>query len=61
METYKLTAFRKDGEKLADESFQAANDDEAKEIGKRMLAEKDLEDATHRCISPRGKLLLFHP
>jgi hypothetical protein len=61
METYKLTAFKPDGEKLLDESFQAGNDDEAKEVGKRLLAEKNLEDNTHRCTSPRGKLILFHP
>lgn len=61
MDTYKLTAFKPDGEKLVDESFQATNDDEAKNIGTKMLAEKNLIDHTHRCTSPRGKLVLFHP
>lgn len=61
METYKLTAFEQTGEKLIDESFQASNDDEAKEIGARMLEEKNLSEKTHRCTSPRGKLILFHP
>jgi hypothetical protein len=61
METYKLTAFEPTGEKVIDESFQAGNDDEAKEIGSRMLEEKNLSDKTHRCTSPRGKLILFHP
>ncbi|KIY21926.1 MULTISPECIES: YhzD family protein [Mesobacillus] len=61
MDTYKLTAFESNGEKLMDESFQAGNDDEAKEIGAKMLEEKNLSDKTHRCTSPRGKLILFHP
>lgn len=61
METYKLTAFEPNGEKLIDEAFQAGSDAEAKEIGARMLEEKNLSDKTHRCTSPRGKLILFHP
>lgn len=61
METYKLTAFKPDGEKLLDESFQAGNEEEAKEIGKKIIAEKNLEGITHRCTSPRGKLILFQP
>lgn len=61
MDTYKLTAFEPNGEKLIDASFQAANDEEAKEIGTNLLEEKSLSDKTHRCTSPRGKLILFHP
>jgi hypothetical protein len=61
MKTYKLTAFEPNGEKILDESFQASSDDEAKTIGKKMLEEKGLLEKTHRCTSPSGKLLLFHP
>ncbi|WP_042356554.1 YhzD family protein [Bacillus rubiinfantis] len=61
MKTYKLTAFEVNGEKLIDESFQAESDAAAKEMGEKLLAEKDLLEKTHRCISPSGKLLLFHP
>ena len=61
MDTYKLTAFEPKGEKLIDESFQAGSDEEAKEIGAKMLEEKNLINKTHRCTSPRGKLILFHP
>ncbi|MBY0095241.1 YhzD family protein [Mesobacillus maritimus] len=61
METYKLTAFKPDGEKLLDESFQASSEEEAKTIGEKMLSEKNLQDNTYRCTSPRGKLVLFHP
>ncbi|PLR80954.1 hypothetical protein CVD25_22375 [Bacillus canaveralius] len=61
MKTYKLTAFEKDGEKILDEAFQASNDDEAKAAGEKMLEDKNLLDKTHRCTSPSGKLVLFHP
>ncbi|WP_407644172.1 YhzD family protein [Falsibacillus albus] len=57
---YKLTAFKPDGEKILDESFEAKDDLEAKEIGKTMLEEKNLLESTHRCTSSSGKLLLFH-
>ncbi|MDP4083948.1 MAG: YhzD family protein [Bacillota bacterium] len=60
MNTYKLTAFQPNGEKLLDESFQAGDDSAAKEIGIQLLIEKDLLNATHRCVSSKGKLLLFH-
>ncbi|WML49660.1 YhzD family protein [Neobacillus sp. PS3-34] len=60
MMTYKLTVFEQDGEKILEESFQAANDDSAKEIGGKMLEEKNFQDKTHRCASPAGKLILFH-
>jgi len=60
MKTYKLTAFDVSGEKLLDETIQATNDQEAKEKGSSLLAEKNLEETTHRCTSPSGKLILFH-
>ncbi|WP_066316750.1 YhzD family protein [Bacillus sp. FJAT-29814] len=61
MKTYKLTAFEANGEKILDEAFQAENDEAAKKQGEQLLAEKNLLDKTHRCTSPAGKLLLFHP
>lgn len=60
MRSYALTVFEQTGEKLLDDSFQAQNDDEAKEIGKTKLNEKGYENKTHRCVSPEAKLLLFH-
>ncbi|WP_442599059.1 YhzD family protein [Neobacillus sp. D3-1R] len=60
MQSYKLTAFEVNGEKLIDETFQAANDNEAKAKGEQLLREKNLLEKTHRCVSPTGKLLLFH-
>ncbi|MBU8880028.1 hypothetical protein BGM26_13680 [Bacillus sp. FJAT-29790] len=60
MKMYKLTAFEPNGEKLLDEAFQAGNDAEAKGIGEQMLKEKNLQEKTHRCTSPAGKLILFH-
>lgn len=61
MKTYKLTAFAVKGEKILDEAFQAENDDAAKVLGEKLLSEKNLLEKTHRCTSPSGKLLLFHP
>lgn len=58
--TYTLTVFEKDGNKLLDETFEAANDEEAKTVGKEILEEKDYTEHTHRCVSPEAKLLLFH-
>lgn len=60
MTLYKLTAFEQNGEKILDEGFEAANDIEAKEKGNAILVEKGCIDKTHRCISPVGKLVLFH-
>lgn len=60
MKNYKLTVFEKNGEKLLDESFEAANDVEAKEKGTEILVSQGFTEKTHRCTSPEGKLLLFH-
>ncbi|WP_163971350.1 YhzD family protein [Oceanobacillus halotolerans] len=60
MRTYTLTAFEKNGEKRLDETFTAETNEEAKEIGKKRLAEKQLLEHTHRCVSPEAKLILFH-
>ncbi len=59
--TYKLTVFEPNGEKLLDESFQANDDQEAKNLGEKLLEEKNYSEKTHRCTSPKGKLILFHP
>jgi hypothetical protein len=60
MKTYKLTVFEANGEKVLEEAFQAEHDAAAKEIGEKILSEKNLSEKTHRCTSPSGKLLLFH-
>ena len=60
MKTYKLTAFEQTGKLIAEETFTAVNDDEARDKGRALLEEKDLLDQTHRVVSPEGKLLLFH-
>lgn len=61
MASFKLTAFDKNGHKLLEETFQANNEDEAKQYGEKILNEKELIDKTHRCTSSTGKLILFHP
>jgi YhzD-like protein len=60
MQTYKLTVFEANGEKILDEAFQAANEQEAKTKGENLLHEKNMHEKTHRCTSPHGKLIIFH-
>lgn len=60
MRTYKLTAYEQTGKLIAEETFTATTDDEAKEKGRALLEEKELTQQTHRLASPAGKLLLFH-
>ncbi|MEH7385327.1 YhzD family protein [Bacillus sp. JJ1521] len=57
---YVLTVFDKTGEKLLEESFEAATEKEAKETGEKILKEKNYLEITHRCTSSAGKLVLFH-
>ncbi|MBB6454656.1 hypothetical protein HNQ94_003145 [Salirhabdus euzebyi] len=59
MKSYTLTVFEKDGKTLLDESFEANNDQEAKEKGTKLLEEKGYENHTHRCVT-EGRLVLFH-
>ncbi|SFA81275.1 YhzD-like protein [Lentibacillus halodurans] len=60
MKHYFLTVFDKFGEKLLDETFEASNNDEAKEIGRKRIDEEGYSEYTHRCVSPEAKLVLFH-
>ncbi|WP_110929001.1 YhzD family protein [Bacillus massiliglaciei] len=57
---YKLTVFDPSGEKLLDESINAENNNDAKEIAERILEEKGYEERTHRCTAPDGKMIVFH-
>jgi len=60
MATYTLTVFSKSGETLLDETFEAANEQEAKKTGTEKLREHNYLETTHRCTSSAGKLILFH-
>ncbi|HLQ71545.1 MAG TPA: YhzD family protein [Bacillota bacterium] len=60
MNTYSLTVFSQNGEKLLDEVFEAKNNEQAKETGNAMLAEEGYSEYTHRCVTSNGKLVLFH-
>ncbi|NBJ69128.1 MULTISPECIES: YhzD family protein [Clostridia] len=60
MRDYTLTVFDSSGEKLLDETFTAASDDEAKEMGTSKLDQAGYLDYTHRCVTPDAKLILFH-
>jgi hypothetical protein len=60
MANYTITVFDKTGSKLLDENFEATTEAEAKNKGEALLKEKGYEEYTHRCVSPAGKLVLFH-
>ena len=60
MDLYKITSFKPTGERVVDENFEAENDDVAKTIGEQKLQELGIAEVTHRVVSPRGKLILFH-
>ncbi|GEN45764.1 YhzD family protein [Alkalibacillus haloalkaliphilus] len=60
MKTYYLTVYSKKGENLLDETFEAKDDQEAKDVGTKKLEEQDYQELTHRCVSPDGRLVLFH-
>lgn len=60
MESYVLTVFSKSGEKLLDETFTAENDAAAKVIGKERLEAEGYAAYTHRCVTSKAKLILFH-
>lgn len=52
MRTYKLTAFEQTGKLITEETFTAENDEQARDKGREILKEKDLENQTHRLASP---------
>lgn len=60
MKNYVLTVFSKKGEKLLDETIEAATDEEAKALGMKRLQEEGYEKHTHRCVAPNARLVLFH-
>ncbi|TFJ93517.1 YhzD family protein [Lentibacillus salicampi] len=60
MKTYFLTVFNKTGERLLNETFEASNNGQAKEMGQKRLADEGYSEYTHRCVSPEAKLVLFH-
>ncbi|MFN2746908.1 YhzD family protein [Bacillus sp. z60-18] len=59
METYYVTAFDPSGETLLNERFEAMNEEEAKEKGKKLLKEKQFSDHTHRVVHSSGKMIVF--
>ena len=60
MPTYTLTVYEKDGTKLVEETFEAANDKEGRKKGEELLKEKHFEHHTSRVTSSSGKLVHFH-
>lgn len=60
MANFVLNVFDKSGKALLDESFEAKDENEAKEIGQKRLNDEGYENHTSRVTSSTGKLVLFH-
>ncbi|WP_096440276.1 YhzD family protein [Alteribacter populi] len=60
MKKYFLTAFDKEGSNLLNESFEASNDGEAKQLGEKRLAEEKLLESPSRVVRESGGLVHFH-
>ncbi|WP_077623150.1 YhzD family protein [Sediminibacillus massiliensis] len=60
MKPYVLTVFDEQGKKLLEETFEAENDNDAVKIGNNKLEDTNYTEHTHRCVSPDGKLVMFH-
>lgn len=60
MANYVLTVFERSGKLLLDETFEAENDEQAKEIGLKRIQEEGYENHTYRCVAPNARLVLFH-
>ena len=60
MPTYTITVYERNGEKRLDESFEAKNDQEAKNIGQNRIEEHNYTEHPYRVVSPIAKLILFH-
>jgi len=60
MAVYHLTVFQRDGKLRLQETIEAHSDEEAKSLGEKRLREEGCLEMTHRLVSPKGKLLLFH-
>lgn len=60
MRIYKFTAYEQTGKLITEETFEANNDEEAKEKGQAIIDKNEFHKITHRLASPAGKLLLFH-
>ncbi|MCP8615490.1 YhzD family protein [Salirhabdus salicampi] len=59
MQEYTLTVFEKNGQLLLEQSFQANNDQSAKQKGTEILNKENFAQYTHRCVSEDGRLILF--
>lgn len=60
MRKYTVTVYEKNGEKLLEDIFEAANDKDARQAGETFLEEKGYQSHTSRVTSDQGKLIHFH-
>ncbi len=60
MKTYTLTVFDESGEKLLEETFEAPNDDDAKQIGGNRIEDEGYGKRNYRVTSSAGELVMFN-
>lgn len=61
MRTYNLTVFEKDGKKILDDTFTAANDEEAKIIGDFTIRKKQLSQSYPPLCNLRWEINFISP
>ncbi|MBU9720734.1 MULTISPECIES: YhzD family protein [Bacillaceae] len=60
MAKYFITAYDKTGKHLLDETFEASNDKQAKELGIQRLEEENSLENPSRVVRSSGGLVHFH-
>ncbi len=60
MTKYTITVYEKDGKKLLEETFEAKDDHEGRQLGEKKLEENGYHSHTSRVTSEKGKLVHFH-
>ncbi|WP_066174224.1 YhzD family protein [Bacillus marinisedimentorum] len=60
MKTYTLTVFDDSGEKLLEETYEAPNDNDAKQIGENRIEDEGYDKRNYRVTSSAGELVAFN-
>lgn len=60
MKSYLITVYDNKGKKLIEETFQAENDQKARNQGKERLQQQGFTNHTSRVTSELGKLILLN-
>ncbi|WP_124726804.1 YhzD family protein [Staphylospora marina] len=58
---YHITVYEPDGQVLLDEAIEASSDQEARDKGLALIAEKGYDAKPHRIFHVSGRLVSFKP